>query len=617
MPGIVGLVSKAPPDQGHRLLKRMLSTMSLEPFYTVGTWADELLGVYVGWTCRAGSAFASMPARSETGEITLVYSGEEFPDPEVARRFKQNGQGLGESDASYLVRWYEEDPFFPKGLNGRFHGLLVDSRRGRVLLFNDRYGIHRIQYHDDGDVFYFSAEAKAILAVKPSLKRLCTRSLGEFIACGSALENRTLFEGVEVMPPGSAWEFENGALAKRGQYFHPREWEQQELLDEKSYHCAFQEAFTRSLPKYFSGNERVAMSLTGGLDTRMIMASLKPAPKSLPCYTFGSSLRDIQDVVVAREVARVSGQSHETITVGEEFLSRAPHYAVRAVYVGEGGADVGRAPDIYLNERARAIAPVRITGNFGGEVLRGVRAFKPEVRTAGGLFCDDILPSIRQSEQTYAALLRGHPTSFAVFKQGPWHNYGIVALEESQVSLRSPFLDNDVVRTVFRAPASALAGNEASLRLIANESDGLTQIPTDRGLGGRQGRVKEFASRTRLEFLFKAEYAYDMGMPQWLASLDHSLSALRLERLFLGRHKPFHFRVWYRDSLSHFVREVLLDPRSLSRPYLNRKSVVRIVEGHLAGRRNFTNEIHKILTLELMNRLFLDDPNHVVSSVGV
>lgn len=616
MPGIVGLISKVPGDQARRLLKRMVSTMSHEDFYSSGTLADESLGVYVGWTSRSGSAFSRMPVLSERSGVALVFSGEEFPDPEVARRFKYDGEASSEGSPSYLARWYEEDPSFPKGLNGRFHGVVVDRRRCRVLLFNDRYGIHRIQYHVDGNAFYFSAEAKAILAVRPRLKRLGAKSLGEYIACGSTLGNRTLFEGIEVMPPASVWEFENGALVKRGRYFDPREWEEQEPLDGESYHRAFQEAFTRALPKYFSGDEQVAMSLTGGLDTRMIMACVKAAPKTLPCYTFGSSLRDIQDVVVAREVARACGQSHQTIPVGEEFLSRASHYAVRAVYVGEGGADVGRAPDIYLNERARAIAPVRITGNFGGEVLRGVRAFKPETRTTR-LFCGDLLPSIRQTQQTYAALLRGHPTSFAVFKQGPWHHYGIVALEESQVCLRSPFLDNDVVRTVFRAPASALASNEASLQLIANGNEALSQIPTDRGLGGRQGHIRELASRIRLELLFKAEYLYDIGMPQWLASIDHCLSALRLERLFLGRHKPFHFRIWYRDSLAHFVREVLLDPRSLSRPYLNKKSVEEMVEGHLGGTCNFTNEIHKLLTLELVNRLFLDDPEDVHSSVGV
>ena len=54
------------------------------------------------------------------------------------------------------------------------------------------------------------------------------------------------------------------------------------------------------------------------------------------------------------------------------------------------------------------------------------------------------------------------------------------------------------------------------------------RIPTDRGLGGNRGRLTEAASRGLLGLLFKAEYAYDMGMPQWAARLDHVLSPLRL-----------------------------------------------------------------------------------------
>jgi asparagine synthase (glutamine-hydrolysing) len=90
--------------------------------------------------------------------------------------------------------------------------------------------------------------------------------------------------------------------------------------------------------------------------------------------------------------------------------------------------------------------------------------------------------------------------------------------------------------------------------------------------------------------------------------MDHTLSALRLERLFLGRHKVFHFRVWYRDALAGYVREALLAQRSLSRPYIERKGLEAIVNGHLAGNRNYTNEIHKVLTLEMIHRLFLDNP---------
>ena len=171
---------------------------------------------------------------------------------------------------------------------------------------------------------------------------------------------------------------------------------------------------------------------------------------------------------------------------------------------------------------------------------------------------------IRQASGNLCRTPSGHPVSFAVFKQGPWHHYGMLALEQTQLSLRTPFLDNDFVRTVFRAPESALASNDVSLRLIADGNPALLRIPTDRGLAGERGRLSEAASRGLLEFLFKAEYAYDMGMPQWVARVDHVLSPFRLERLFLGRHKIFHFRVWYRDALAGYVREMLLDPRSLS-----------------------------------------------------
>jgi asparagine synthase (glutamine-hydrolysing) len=68
----------------------------------------------------------------------------------------------------------------------------------------------------------------------------------------------------------------------------------------------------------------------------------------------------------------------------------------------------------------------------------------------------------------------------------------------------------------------------------------------------------------------------------------------------------FHFRVWYRDYLADYVREIMLDARSLARPYVNREGVRRIVNGHLAGHRNYTTEIHRLLTLELTHRLFVD-----------
>ena len=67
---------------------------------------------------------------------------------------------------------------------------------------------------------------------------------------------------------------------------------------------------------------------------------------------------------------------------------------------------------------------------------------------------------------------------------------------------------------------------------------------------GAPRRIRSF-----LDLTVKAEYAYDYGMPQWVARIDHVLAPLHLERLFLGRHKFYHFRVWYRDTLSAYFRK--------------------------------------------------------------
>jgi asparagine synthase (glutamine-hydrolysing) len=344
------------------------------------------------------------------------------------------------------------------------------------------------------------------------------------------------------------------------------------------------------------------MSLTGGLDTRMIMAWRRPAPGALPCYTFGGMFRECRDVRVARRVARACGQPHQVIRVGEEFLAHFPRYAERAVYLADGGVDVSRAADLYINEQARDIAAIRMTGNYGGEVLRSVRAFKPRVRHPE-LFHPDFRPHLDAAAGTYAEVVRGHPLSFTLFRQAPWHHHGLLALEETQLTVRSPYLDDDFVRTVYRGPAAAFTSNDTCLRLIEDGAPPLRRILTDRGYAGGRG-AGWVASLRELEY--RAEYAYDYGMPHWVARLDRRLSGLQLHRLFLGRHKFTHFRVWYRGALASYVQAVLLDPRSLSRAYLDPRRVEAMVTSHVRGERNYTWEIHKMLTLELIHRHFFD-----------
>src|SRR5690349_2918916 len=144
MPGIAGIITKLPRAEAEAQLARMVDAMMHEPFYKSGTWVDERLGIYVGWVARSGSFGDGMPLQNEDGSLVLLFAGEEYADSLTEQRLKERGHVLGEQSSSYLVHLAEEDQSFPKGLNGRFHGLLVNRRTGQATLFNDRFGMHRL-----------------------------------------------------------------------------------------------------------------------------------------------------------------------------------------------------------------------------------------------------------------------------------------------------------------------------------------------------------------------------------------------------------------------------------------------------------------------------------------
>ncbi len=582
----------------------MLKAIQHETFYSSGTWADESLGLYLGWTAIKGSFSDAMPLTNEKGDVCHFFSGEEYPDPARVQQLRSQGHQIGPAESAYLVHLYEDDPGFVRNLNGMFHGLNVDRARGDVTLFNDRYGMHRLYYHEAKDGFYFGAEAKAILAALPQLRTGDPQGIGEFIACSCVLENRTIFKGVHVLPAASFWTFKAGRLESKNTYFDPREWEEQAPLQPDAYYEELRAVLSSALPRYFAGRQQLGIAMTGGLDTRVILACHPPAPGSLPSYTFGSKLRDTYDVRIGRKIAEICRQPHQVIEVGDEFLKGFAGYAERAIHLTEGTVDLYRAPDLYLSQKVREITPAKIVGTYGSEIVRHAVMFKA-MEPPAGIFNPDWLSDVHAAQNTYAALRRQHPVTFAAFRQSPWYHHGILALEQSQLTVRSPFMDSEFVRAVYRAPKES-ADQDIRLRLIQQGSQVLAKIRSDRGVSVNGGRVASFLARASQEFTFKAEYAYDEGMPQPVARADHFLSALRLERLFLGHHKSLHFRIWYRGQLADYVRQMLLDPLTLSRPYLNRKNVESMVNSHVAGTQNHTTAIHKLLSLELVQRLFLD-----------
>jgi asparagine synthase (glutamine-hydrolysing) len=582
----------------------MLAAMHYERDCVTGTACTPALGVYAGWVQRAGSVAARQCATADQDGRRLLLNGEcvGTSGKSGARRASYDAAGRGD-EWTLLDAYADAGDAFIAELNGLFSGLLIDPRRSVVLLFNDRYGSERIYWHEREGVTYFASEAKALLAVLPELRAFDDRGVADYLAFGSTLGHRTLFRGVAMLPGASLWSFgPDGRNVRKGCYFDPAQWEAQPALDAPAFSAAFAETFKRVLPRYLTTTPQIGISLTGGLDTRMIMACLPPDRVPPLSYTYAGPDGETLDCRLGERLAQLRGLGHHKLRIGGDFLQNYGKYVDRTVYVTDGCAGALGAHELYFSALARQLAPIRLTGNFGSEVLRGMSIFKP-VGLADAMLDRGFKPLVSMAVRE-ATAGDVHPVTHAAFREVPWHLFGALAAARSQLTFRTPYLDNEIVELAFRAPPEMRRSPGPALRLIDANHHQMAEIPTDRGLVPAAARTSPLLRQLYAALTFKLDYLHKEGMPDWLSPLDAafgSLSALGL----LGLHKFLPYRGWFRRELSPYLRDVVGDAQTRRLPYWNARFLSSVLPEHVRGRRNRLRELNAIVTLEAVDRLFI------------
>src|SRR6476660_12701 len=162
MAGFVGIFRGNGSDESGGLeVEPMVQTLLHQPHHTVERITDPALGVGIAWI-RDTRCDGVVQAWNSNCDISLILAGEDFA---------ASGNGtpsMSTEKAERQIRAYENRGLkFIEDLNGWFSGVLIDRRQEQVVLFNDRYGLSRVYYHESPNGFYFASEAKAILKVLP------------------------------------------------------------------------------------------------------------------------------------------------------------------------------------------------------------------------------------------------------------------------------------------------------------------------------------------------------------------------------------------------------------------------------------------------------------------
>jgi hypothetical protein len=224
-----------------------------------------------------------------------------------------------------------------------------------------------------------------------------------------------------------------------------------------------------------------------------------------------------------------------------------------------------------------------------------------------GLFHKDLNAPIEKAFDTLAEVKQGHPLSVALFKDFPWREYSKIVIEQSQSILRSPYMDNDLVELMYRAPVGFRGSNHPQRRIIKELAPTLSAITSDRGYGEQANPLVARLIELYRYVLFKMDYTYISALPHWLTRLDSICLSVNGGRPLLGASQKFEFyRIWFHKELSGFVKDILLDPQTAKRPYFNSKSLEVMVQHHARGIRNYMGEINKALSLELTHRLLIN-----------
>lgn len=611
MPGITGIISKKLVGDESEKLAKMIGAMLHEPFYRAGSFVSPENGFFIGYVSIEGSFSDCMPIFNETKELALFLTGECYLDKAEINSLKNRGHNFYPDNASYLIHLYEEkgEEFF-KTLNGWYNGIILDLAGSKAHLFNDRYGVRRIYFHENDQTFLFSSEAKSLLTAFPELRQIDLQSVGEFLTYDCVLENRTYFSKISLLPPASKWSFKNGGIQKE-RYFDQASVENQTPLTKENFFEELGDTFKRILPRYFSGS-KIGLSLTGGLDTRCILACVDLPPGKLPCYTFGGTYRDILDVRLAPKVAGVCNQPHQILRLDDnKYLSEYASHVERSIRITDGLASVDMADVISFNKLAREIAPIRMTGKYGSQVLKGIIGFKERTPNEK-LINNDFRFYIEKAKENGSKIQRGNELTFVLQCAIPWWWNGVVVSESSQVAVRSPFLDNDFIGVLYRAPRGESDwGVEFELNLIAKNKPKLMSIPTTGTYGGKYHPIISQAVKKGLGILLILDKIYNremlpFGLTHLIGRLDNLVSPLRLDRIMTGFAEFRRYRVWFRDQLANYIKEILLNKKTFERPYWNKHYLTKIVNDHIQGRGTYLREIRKALQIELIHRILID-----------
>lgn len=254
----------------------------------------------------------------------------------------------------------------PAQLNGHFLLVAWDALSGRFHVWTNRFGTLHAYYGDSGGQAAVGTFFPAV-ALAASRRQLDWRGLTGFFSFGFFPQDRTYFEDVRILRPASHYIFDKqGGLLRSDSYWHW--WHEPDT--QRTYQdtlTEFARIFQAVMDEQIQGG-RIAVPISGGLDSRSTVAAISPAALSsatagaggLWAYSYGYS-DDSQETRIARQVAAQRRLPFNAFTI-KPYLFDQLDLVLRSV---EGFQDVTQCRQAAVAAEIAARADYVIAAHWG------------------------------------------------------------------------------------------------------------------------------------------------------------------------------------------------------------------------------------------------------------
>lgn len=321
---------------------------------------------------------------------TIVYNGELYNTDEIRERLVKRGYEFEtHSDTEVLLTAYiEYGESCVDYLNGIFAFAIWDSKKNKVFLARDRFGVKPLFYAWMGEQMIFASEIKAILKYPDFKAQIGDEGLCEILGIGPArTPGQGVFRGIKEVKPGFAMSVtEDGVKVNR--YYQLNAYTHRENYEQTVDHTweLLNDAITRQLVS----DVPLCTLLSGGIDSSIVSAAaarvMKDKGERLSTYSFNYNGNDIyfqankfqpeSDEPYARMMAKHIGSEHNYLMCNHLDLYASLYDAVRAKDL-PGMADVDSSL-LYFAREIKKKHTVCLSGECADEVFGGYPWFRDE-----------------------------------------------------------------------------------------------------------------------------------------------------------------------------------------------------------------------------------------------